>query len=397
MRRCFLPIIPTSLVVFKEPQEATFLKKPQHFYSSLKPYYQKNPAEKYGIYGLNPARYHLLYHHLLEEFPYYQESSSIILHGTNTCATINGAMQFANYSNFLITIKEECFPFFLFGNKLMIAVTEDLGEQLNSKNFDFSAVMQKIRTDQGNKIQLDISSFISSIEKKQDLLQSEEMAVFIQKVCLRDGANDFIACQPEKRQNFYKLLQEQILYLYEYQQINLLDIQRHLQYPACEAQFFLGLENIDQVIVANEEDPKKTQEFCDNLQRAKQHLLQNEEYFEEYFNYRKNIIKFKQDLLKFLEEVEKNPAEHCYFSSKIEKSADLTGLSKKIKEIKQQTEQDLEYLQEYFKDSVKIKEDLAKPVQITYQEPSPTLKTTYLKLQEVLSKKNSSERLSMIG
>jgi len=395
MRRCFLPIIATYLGAFKE-SEVTSLKKPQrYFYSSLKPYYQKNPAEKYGIYGLNPARYHLLYH-LLKDFTHYQDGSPTILHGTNTCATINGAMQFANYSNFLITIEEECFPFFLFGNKLMIVVTEDLGEQLNSKNFDFSAVMQKVRTEQGNKIQLDISSFIASIEKKQDLLQSEEMAVFIEKVCLRDGADDFIAQQPQKRQNFYKLWQEQILYLYEYQQINLLDIQQHLQYPTCEAQFFLGLENIDQVIVTNEEDPKKAQEFCDNLQRAKQHLLQNEEYFEEYFNYRKNIIKFKKDLLRFLEEVEKNPAKHFYFSSKIE-SENFSELYNKIEKTKQQTKQDLEYLQDYFKDTVKIKEDLAKSVQITYQEPSSTLKPTYLEMQEAFFNRDSLVKLSLLG
>lgn len=49
----------------------------------------------------------------------------------------------------------------------MITVTEDLGEQLNPENFDFSAVIQKIRTEQDNKTHFDIFSFIASIEKNK--------------------------------------------------------------------------------------------------------------------------------------------------------------------------------------------------------------------------------------
>ena len=372
-------------------QKTTFTPEgSKYFFSALKTDVRQDPNQKYGLYKKDSFLYHRL------EFSDHQENSPILLCGTNTCATINGAMPFAIYDNFLIAIEEEWFSFFLFGNKLMITVTEDLGEQLNPENFDFSAVIQKIRTEQDNKTHFDIFSFIASIEKKQDLLKSPEMAVFIKKVCLQEGANDFIKQQPQETQNFYKLLREQIFYLYQNQQINLLDIQQYLQYPTCEAQFFLGLEDIDQVIVTNEEDPKKAQLFCDNLQKAKQYLLQNEEDFEEYFNYRKNIIKFKQNLLEFLREVEKNPAKHFYFSSKIE-SENFSELYNKIEKTKQQTKQDLEYLQDYFKDTVKIKEDLAKSVQITYQEPSSTLKPTYLEMQEAFFNRDSLVKLSLLG
>lgn len=95
-------------------------------------------------------------------------------------------------------------------------------------------------------------------------------------------------------------------------------------------------------------------------------------------------------------EVEKNPAKHFYFSSKIE-SENFSELYNKIEKTKQQTKQDLEYLQDYFKDTVKIKEDLAKSVQITYQEPSSTLKPTYLEMQEAFFNRDSLVKLSLLG